>query len=340
MFIDYAKIRVRGGRGGDGCRSFRREKHVPYGGPDGGCGGDGGDVIAIADPDITTLIQYNYNKHFEGKNGKAGQGSNKYGKQGEDVFIKFPLGTVIYEIDDQGKRIRKIADISDENEEVVLAKGGKGGRGNAVFVSTTNQAPTRHENGKPGVVKNLEVVLKLMADAGLVGFPNAGKSTLISHLSAAHPKIASYEFTTLQPCIGVVQVDEIHSFVMADIPGIIEGAHNGKGLGVQFLKHIERNKVLLYILDITQTQLYEKYQTLRNELASYKKNLVKRKSLIVLNKIDLIPEGDLNKYIEVISNEIKDPNVDLIPVSAATGKNLDKLKYEVYQSCSSGKIDW
>ncbi len=331
MFIDYAKIRVQGGKGGDGCRSFRREKHVPHGGPDGGCGGDGGDVIAIVDPDITTLIQYNYNKHFEGGDGNPGQSSNKYGKTGEDVFIKFPLGTVIYEIDENDKRIRKIADISDESEKAILAKGGNGGRGNAVFVSTTNQAPTRHEQGESGEVRHLELVLKLMADAGLVGFPNAGKSTLISHLSAAHPKIASYQFTTLQPCIGVVQVDEIHSFVMADIPGIIEGAHNGKGLGIQFLKHIERNKVLLYILDITQPELFERYQTLKHELTSYNKNLSKRKSLIVLNKIDLIPAGDLDEYIKVISEKITDPNLEIIPVSAVTGKNLDKLKYAVYE---------
>ncbi|MBS3741299.1 MAG: GTPase ObgE [Candidatus Cloacimonetes bacterium] len=330
MFIDYAKIRVDGGRGGNGCRSFRREKHVPHGGPDGGCGGDGGDVIALADPDINTLIRYNYKKHFEGGDGKAGQGSNKYGKSGDDVFIKFPLGTVIYEIDEAGNRIQKIADISDENDKAVLAKGGKGGRGNAVFTSTTNQAPTRFEKGEKGEVKHLEVVLKLMADAGLVGFPNAGKSTLISHLSAAHPKVASYQFTTLQPCIGVVRVDEIHSFVMADIPGIIEGAHNGKGLGIQFLKHIERNKVLLYVMDITQPQLDEKFQTLKNELASYKKSLVNRESLIVLNKIDLIPKGDLDKYVKVVKENLQDKNIKIIPVSAATGKNLDKLKYEVY----------
>lgn len=331
MFIDYAKIKVEGGRGGDGCRSFRREKHVPHGGPDGGCGGDGGDVIAIADPDINTLIRYNYMKHFEGENGKQGQGSNKYGKSGDDILIKFPLGTVIYEIDEAGNRLRKVADIATENDKVILAKGGKGGRGNAVFVSTTNQAPTRCEKGEKGEIKHLEVVLKLMADAGLVGFPNAGKSTLISHLSAAHPKIASYEFTTLQPCIGVVQVDEIHSFVMADIPGIIEGAHNGKGLGIQFLKHVERNKVLLYVMDITQPELDEKFHALKNELASYKKSLVNRKSLIVLNKIDLVPPEDLNKYVRVVENKLEDEAMKIIPVSAVTGKNLDKLKYEVYE---------
>jgi len=331
MFIDYAKIRVEGGRGGDGCRSFRREKHVPHGGPDGGCGGDGGDVIAVADPDITTLIKYNYMKHFEGKNGKAGQGSNKYGKSGEDILINFPLGTVINEIDEEGNEIRKIADISSEDDEFILAKGGKGGRGNAVFVSTTNQAPTRCEQGKKGEVKHLEVVLKLMADAGLVGFPNAGKSTLISHMSAAHPKIASYEFTTLQPCIGVVKVDEIHSFVMADIPGIIEGAHDGKGLGIQFLKHIERNKVLIYVLDISKPNLYNNFQTLKNELASYKKSLINRKSIIALNKIDLVPEDDLEEFVKVLTDKIKEPDIKTVPISAATGKNLNKLKYEVYK---------
>lgn len=331
MFIDYAKMQIKSGKGGDGSMSFRREKFVAHGGPDGGCGGEGGNVIAVGRSNITTLLNFKYKKHFTAENGKNGEGSNKYGKKGEDVILEFPLGTEIYELDEEGNRLRKLADIAEESKKIVLAKGGRGGRGNAVFASSTNQAPRRHEDGEIGETKDIEVTLKLMADAGLVGFPNAGKSTLISHMSAAHPKVANYEFTTLQPCIGVVKVDEIHTFVMADIPGIIEGAHQGKGLGIQFLKHIERNKVLVFVLDITQPDLFGRFQILKTELHSYKTDLDRKKFIILLNKIDLIPKEDLAEWVEEIEKEFSGISAEVLPVSAVTGKNLQALKYKIYE---------
>lgn len=331
MFIDYAKMQIKSGKGGDGSMSFRREKFVAHGGPDGGCGGEGGNVIAVGRSNITTLLNFKYKKHFTAENGKNGEGSNKYGKKGEDVILEFPLGTEIYELDEEGNRLRKLADIAEESKKIVLAKGGRGGRGNAVFASSTNQAPRRHEDGEIGETKDIEVTLKLMADAGLVGFPNAGKSTLISHMSAAHPKVANYEFTTLQPCIGVVKVDEIHTFVMADIPGIIEGAHQGKGLGIQFLKHIERNKVLVFVLDITQPDLFGRFQILKTELHSYKTDLDRKKFIILLNKIDLIPKEDLAEWVEEIEKEFSGISAEVLPISAVTGKNLQSLKYKIYE---------
>lgn len=330
-------MQIKSGKGGDGCLSFRREKYVPFGGPDGGCGGDGGNVIAICKSNMNTLLNYKYIKHFKADSGKNGQGSNKYGKKGKDIILEFPLGTEIYEIDEDGNRIQKLADISEKDHKIVLAKGGTGGRGNAVFVSSTNQTPRRHEDGKPGETKFIEVTLKLMADAGLVGFPNAGKSTLISHISAAHPKVANYEFTTLQPCIGVVKVDDLHTFVMADIPGIIEGAHLGKGLGIQFLKHIERNKVLIFVLDITQPDLLDRFKTLKDELHSYKTDLGRKTFLVILNKIDLIPKEDLDEWLEEITKEFSEVNAEILPISAVTGKNLQSLKYKIFELINKQK---
>jgi GTP-binding protein len=338
MFIDYARIRVKGGKGGNGCISFRREKFVPFGGPDGGNGGKGGDVIAIGDSNINTLLNFRYKKHFSGQRGRHGQGAKKDGKSGADVFIQLPLGTEIYEIDEQGNRINKLGDIMHEGERVLLARGGDGGLGNAAFATPTHQAPRKAEKGKLGEEKYLELVLKLMADAGLVGMPNAGKSTLISKISAAHPKIAPYEFTTLEPCLGVVQVDEIHSFTIADIPGVIEGAHAGKGLGDRFLRHIERTKILLFILDISSQNLYEQYQTLRSELHLYNPDLDRRDFLIVLNKIDLIPEDEQKeKIMEMIHQFPKNLQDKIIPISALQGKGLDELKFKIYQLLQQSK---
>ena len=330
MFIDYARIHVRGGNGGNGCLSFRREKFIAKGGPDGGNGGKGGNVIAVATSDLNTLLNFRYNKQFFAEKGQHGMGSNKTGHDGESIILKVPLGTEIYEIDEQNNRIAKIADLAEENEDVILAHGGKGGRGNATFKSSRNQAPRKTTPGKEGEEKYYEFVLKLMADVGLVGFPNAGKSTLISHLSSAHPKIADYEFTTLEPCLGVVKVDDYKTFMIADIPGIIEGAHEGKGLGLRFLQHIERTRVLLFLIDITSENIGEKYDVLHNELHTYNPELDKRQKLIVLNKIDLLASEDQKHSIEHIKDELKEiGECPIIAISAVSGENLDALKYKI-----------
>jgi GTP-binding protein len=332
MFIDYARIKVKGGRGGNGCLSFRHEKYVPFGGPDGGDGGKGGDVIAVGDKSLNTLLNFRYRKHFSGGKGKHGQGSNKFGHNGKDTIIRLPLGTEIYELDEIGKRIVKIADTSEEGEKFILARGGRGGRGNAEFATPINQAPRKVEDGLLGEEKYLELVLKLMADVGIVGFPNAGKSTLISHISSAHPKIADYEFTTLEPCLGVVRLNEYHTFVMADIPGIIKGAHQGKGLGDQFLRHIERTKVLLFLLDITSENLYEKYQILKKELHLYSPDLDRRKFLVVLNKIDLLSNDIKKERIEDIKKNFpSNISENIIDISAVSSENLSDLKNRVYR---------
>ncbi|MBC8525326.1 MAG: GTPase ObgE [Candidatus Cloacimonetes bacterium] len=332
MFIDYARIKVKGGKGGNGCLSFRHEKYVPYGGPDGGDGGKGGNVIVIGDKNLTTLLNFKYRKHFQGEKGQHGQGSNKSGHNGKDTIIKVPLGTEIYELDENGKRVTKLTDISENSDEIILANGGKRGRGNAAFTTPTNQASRKTEDGKLGEEKYLELVLKLMADVGLVGLPNAGKSTLISHISSAHPKIADYEFTTLEPCLGVVEIDIKNAFTIADIPGIIQDAHLGKGLGIQFLKHIERTKILLFLLDITSNNLYEKFKILKNELHSYNQDLDRRKFLIVLNKIDLlsksIKQETINKIRKSFPSRI---NKNIINISAVTGENIIKLKNKIHR---------
>ncbi|HEX38068.1 MAG TPA: GTPase ObgE [Candidatus Cloacimonetes bacterium] len=330
MFIDFARIHVRGGRGGNGCMSFRREKFIPKGGPDGGDGGRGGDVIAVASAEVNTLLHFRYNKQFFASKGQHGMGQNKTGHDGQDIIITVPVGTEIYEIDEQNNRIAKIADLSEDNEDVVLAHGGNGGRGNTNYKTSTNQAPRKTTPGKEGEEKHYELVLKLMADVGLVGFPNAGKSTLISHLSSAHPKIADYEFTTLEPCLGVVKVGEYKTFVIADIPGIIEGAHDGKGLGLQFLRHIERTSVLLFLIDIDSENIVEKYQILHDELHSYNPELDRRRKLVVLNKIDTLPF----EKKEIIINKAKQAlrkicSCEVLAISAVSGENLEALKFKI-----------
>jgi GTP-binding protein len=331
LFIDYAKIRIRAGHGGDGVVSFRREKFIPKGGPDGGDGGRGGSVIAVGDTNANTLLSYRFNKLYKAENGVCGAGSRKTGRSGADIVLTLPLGTEIFEIKEDGSKV-KLADVTDHQEQVILAKGGHGGKGNCNFATPTNQAPRHATQGRRTQEIELELVLKLMADVGLVGFPNAGKSTLLSVLSAAHPKIADYEFTTLEPMLGVVQVSEYQHFVMADIPGIIEGAHIGKGLGHQFLRHIQRTSILLYLIDIDSEDPLEAYQTLRSELYLYDSFMDKKPFNIVLSKIDTIPEEEREARIAKVARIFKETTSQkVVAISAVSGVGLDALKFQLYK---------
>ena len=331
MFIDYAKIRVKAGNGGDGCVSFRREKFVPRGGPDGGDGGRGGDVIAVGDSNLNTLIDYRYNKNFKAPNGVPGSGAKKTGASGTALKLRLPLGTEIFEIKEDRKI--KLADIITEGEELVLAKGGRGGKGNSNFATPTNQAPRHATPGRKTEEIELEIVLKLMADVGLVGFPNAGKSTLLSVLSAARPKIADYEFTTLEPMLGVVQVSEYQNFVMADIPGIIEGAHVGKGLGHQFLRHIQRTSVLLYLIDIMHPNPLDAYHTLRSELYLYDSFMDKKPFHIVFSKIDTLAAEEREERIRQLSEIfLKAGSVQPQAISSVANLGLEQLKRRLFQT--------
>jgi GTP-binding protein len=319
MFIDKAKIHVKSGNGGNGCVSFRREAHVPRGGPDGGDGGDGGDVIFEVDENMNTLLDLHYKSHVKAKNGEHGRGKNQKGKDGNDQIVRVPPGTIVKDV----KTDEIIADFTGDVTRVVVAKGGRGGYGNARFANPSNQAPRHAQPGKDGEERELELELKMIADVGLVGFPNAGKSTLISKMSAAKPKIADYPFTTLTPNLGMVRVDEIHSFVVADIPGLIEGAHDGKGLGLEFLRHIQRTTVLVYLLDITLKDFWEEYQILKNELECYDNDLLKKPYLIAFNKIDMLDEEpDLDE-------RWSDEADKCYFISALTGNGVNKLKYAI-----------
>ena len=328
MFIDYAKARIKAGNGGDGVVSFRREKFVAKGGPDGGDGGRGGDVIAVGDENVNTLITYRYTQLYAAGNGKPGSGSRKTGASGENVYLRMPLGTQIFRLKEDGKKI-KLGEITQHGEELVLARGGRAGKGNCNFATSINQAPRHATLGKKTQEQELELVLKLMADVGLVGFPNAGKSTLLSVLSSARPKIADYEFTTLEPMLGVVKGADYRSFVMADIPGIIEGAHEGKGLGHQFLQHIQRTAILLFLIDINTPDPIAAYQTLRSELYLYDKYLDTRPFIVAISKLDTV--GDADEAFAPIGKAFKEQfNVDALPISAVTHLNLDKLKHRIF----------
>ncbi|MFA6541331.1 MAG: GTPase ObgE [Bacteroidota bacterium] len=317
MFIDSAKIFVKSGKGGDGIIHWRREKFVPKGGPDGGNGGVGGDVIICADKQINTLLDFRYTKRFIAKPGNNGEGANKEGRSAEYVAVKVPVGTIIR----NAETGELLADLTEDGEEIVIAKGGRGGKGNWVFRSPTNQAPRVCTPGEPGQEFWLDLELKLLADIGLVGLPNAGKSTLISTISAAKPKIADYPFTTLVPNLGMVYFKEEKSFVVADIPGLIEGAHEGKGLGIQFLKHIERTKALLYLIDCTSGDIKADYKVLVNELKAFDKNLPKKKNIVAITKMD-IADKERRKELE----KVKFPKgVSVHFISAATREGIDVL---------------
>lgn len=330
MFIDYSRIKVQSGRGGSGCVSFRREKFVAKGGPDGGDGGKGGDVIAVGNENINTLVAFRYNKLFKAKNGQHGQGSDRTGATGENIYLELPLGTVLFDITD-GKHER-IGEIIEHGQEIILAEGGNGGRGNTRFKSATNRAPRTAKPGGDEILKEVELELKLMADVGLVGFPNAGKSTLLSKVSDAHPKVANYQFTTLEPSLGVVQVSDYESFVMADIPGIIEGAHDGKGLGDQFLRHIQRTRILLFLIDINSNDPFHDYQVLKKELHMYDPFMDKKPHLIVLSKMDTLPEEDKNDMLKLLTREFETKLHEHVhSISSISGENLNILKRTLFE---------
>ncbi len=286
MFIDSAEILVEAGKGGDGAVTFRREKYVPKGGPDGGNGGKGGSVILYTDHNLATLLDFRYKKEYKGPDGGDGMAGNKDGRDGNDIIIRVPPGTLVIDNDTE----ELICDLDKDGYEYILARGGKGGKGNSNFATPTNQAPRYAEDGKPGEKIFIRLELKLIAHVGLVGLPNAGKSTLISTISEAKPKIADYPFTTLEPNLGIVRYKEYHSFTVADIPGIIEGAHQGKGLGLQFLRHIERTSILLFMIDALSEDHVETYNVLYNELKKYSKILVGKKKFVAITKADVIDE--------------------------------------------------
>jgi GTP-binding protein len=318
MFIDYAKIYIKAGNGGDGAVAFRREKYVPKGGPAGGNGGSGGSVIFRADRNLTTLLDFQYKRKYIADDGDPGGSSLKDGKSGQDIIIKIPVGTLIK---DAGTN-ELIFDLDTDQKEFVAVKGGKGGKGNSNFATPTNQTPRFAEDGRPGEEKNIELELKLIADVGLVGFPNAGKSTLISVISEAKPKIADYPFTTLEPNLGIVRYKNYQSITVADIPGIIEGAHLGKGLGLKFLRHIERTKILLIMIDITSEDYVKDYKTLLGELEKYSKVLSKKKKLVALTKSDLIEPKELKKIRE---KKIPGYKEEILIFSSATKDGIDKM---------------
>lgn len=329
MFIDLARIKIKAGNGGDGCVSFRREKFVPKGGPDGGDGGRGGDIIALGDPNVNTLLDYRYTKSLKADDGKPGAGANKHGASGKPIILRLPLGTEIFRL--EGEKKIKLADVTNAGEEIVISQGGYGGKGNTNFATAINQAPRNFTPGKQTEEMELELVLKLMADVGLVGFPNAGKSTLLSVVSAARPKIADYEFTTLEPMLGVVQVSEYQSFVMADIPGIIAGAHLGKGLGMQFIRHIQRTSTLLFLIDVQSEHPVEDYRTLRAELYLFDPFMDKKAHLIALSKMDVIPTDERKEKlaeIEVLFK--KEFGESIIGISAVSGYHIPELKRRLF----------
>jgi GTP-binding protein len=326
QFIDEAKILIESGNGGNGCVSFRREKFIPRGGPDGGDGGDGGDVIFECVKDLNTLIDFRYQQHFKAKSGIAGKGSNRHGSNGEDLILKLPIGTQIF--DESGEML--IADMVDPGQRVVIAKGGDGGYGNSNFKSSINQAPRRSIPGFPGEQFYVKLKLKLISDAGLVGLPNAGKSTFLAASTRAKPKIADYPFTTLKPQLGVVYIDDVE-FVLADIPGLIKDASIGKGLGDRFLKHIERCGVILHLIDINSEDIAADYETIRHELESYGEELKKKNEIIALNKVDVLDQDEVKKKIAALKKKIgKDKKI--FAISGVSGEGVKTVLRELYKN--------
>jgi GTP-binding protein len=329
-FVDYVTISARSGHGGPGALSFRRAKFEPKGGPDGGDGGKGGSVILRGDPQLYTLLDLRYNRHHYADNGERGAGAMKTGKNGVDIILRVPLGTMIK--DTHTDEI--IGEVVDPDQEIVIVQGGRGGKGNTFFKSSTNRAPRHHQPGEPGEERDITLELKLMADVGLVGFPNAGKSTLVAAISAARPKVADYPFTTLVPSLGVVGIGDYQSFVIADIPGIIEGAHEGKGLGLQFLRHMERNAVLLFMVPITEEDPAASYETLVNELKAFNPELLAKPRMVALSKLDLVPTDERDQRVREWADAFPD-TVSVFAISSVARFGLEKLKHELWTRINS-----
>jgi GTPase len=322
MFVDQVRVYAKSGNGGNGSHSFRREKYVPRGGPDGGDGGDGGDVVFTVDPRLNTLLDYRYQQHINADHGEHGAKQRKSGKRGDDALIPVPPGTLIKD----GETGEILADLLETNQREIILKGGRGGRGNVHFATPINRTPERADLGGEGLERYLELELKLIADVGLVGHPNAGKSTLLSRMSSAHPKIANYPFTTLQPNLGIVKYDTYESFVMADIPGLIEGAHTGKGLGIQFLRHVERTRILLFMIDVTSPNPQQDLAVLKNELKHFSPHLLEKPSLLVATKIDqLPPEEHQGPFLEGRTD---------LGISSVTGVGIPALIRQLGQMVS------
>jgi GTP-binding protein len=335
MFVDEVDIHVLAGSGGGGCLSFRREKFIPRGGPDGGDGGHGGSVYIVATPTKNTLVDFRFHPEFKARKGQHGQGSNRTGETAEDLEIAVPIGTLVYEKDAEGN-FRLVEDLAEEGQRVLIAKGGRGGRGNARFVSSTNRAPRRTEPGEDGEEKQLQLQLKLIADVGLIGFPNAGKSTLISRISAARPKIADYPFTTLQPNLGVVTLGDDRSFVVADVPGLLKGAHEGYGLGHQFLRHIERTKVLVHLVDVSGASgrdPAEDFDTILDELRLFSPAVAAKPQIVVANKMDAVDDPERVKALE---RHVKKRKLKFLKISGATGEGLDALLEAAWKEIAAG----
>ena len=325
MYTDYTKIFVKSGNGGNGAISFRREKYVAAGGPDGGDGGKGGDVYFITDKDLNTLINFRYNKKFKAENGQNGSGARCNGKQGQDLYIKVPIGTVVKDAETG----EIVADLSEEDSKELVLPGGRGGKGNTHFATSTRQAPRFAQSGEKGIEKELILELKSLADVGLVGFPNAGKSTFLSVVTDAKPKIADYPFTTLNPNLGVVKTDDENSFVIADIPGLIEGASDGIGLGIQFLRHIERTRLILHLIDVSGFQgrnPVDDFYSINNELKNYSEKLTKKKQIIVATKLDVAQDDTLYKELEKVA---KKEGLEIFKISSITKQGLKELLVRV-----------
>ena len=330
-FLDQAKIHIQSGNGGNGCVSFRREKFVEFGGPNGGNGGKGGDIIIKCVDGLNTLIDYRYRQHFKAKNGSPGMGSDKTGRSGEDTIIEVPRGTLILEEDNE----EVIADVVNKDQSLTILKGGNGGFGNAHFKSSENQTPRTANDGENGQEKWIWLRLKLIADIGLIGLPNAGKSTLISTVSEAKPKIADYPFTTLNPVLGIAKYND-NELVIADIPGLIEGAHEGKGLGDRFLGHIERCNLLLHLIDANDTDVINSWKTVRNEISAYSKELDEKKEIIVLSKSDSINEEKLDEKLIILKDYT---NKDVFKISSVTGKGITSILRILHDNISKTEDD-
>jgi GTP-binding protein len=337
MFVDEADIHLKAGDGGRGCLSFRREKFVPRGGPDGGDGGAGGSIYLVADPHRNTLVHFRFNPEFTGQRGGHGQGSNRHGRNGRALDVPVPVGTIVQERDPESGETIEIVDLTEVGQRVLVAKGGRGGLGNAHFATSTNRAPRKTQPGEPGEERRLRLTLKLLADVGLVGYPNAGKSTLISRVSAARPKIADYPFTTLTPHLGVVTLSDDRSFVVADVPGLIEGAHAGHGLGHQFLRHVERTKVLVHLVDVSGASgrnPVDDLDTIRRELELYDRRILEKPQVVAANKIDAVDEP---ARVTALARRAKRLHLPFFRVSAVTGEGVPALLEALWPPVAAGR---